>query len=215
MKPIVIFASLFCIFLIGAALFLGTHDSGGSRLINMDPQYTQRTVDGYWKRGSDTPKVTLDVYSDFQCEACVVEYPIIEAAMQTAGPSVQLRFHEFPLNTSPTSILAAEAAESAGRQGKFWLMYQRLYSTHTAWMNQSQDQLLATFLGYAKEFGMNPDQFKRDFNDSSLTDQIDVDVKNGNNLHVQSIPTFFINGKLSPLPQSSTELMSQLNSMTY
>ena len=113
MKPIVIFASIFCIFLVGAALFLGTHDSGGSRLINMDPQYTQRTVDGYWKRGSDTPKVTLEVYSDFQCEACVNEYPIIESAMQTAGTSVQLRFHEFPLNSSPASILAARIEAAA------------------------------------------------------------------------------------------------------
>ena len=129
MKPIVVISCVLCLFLIGVAVFLGTHDSGSSRLVNLDAQYSQRKIDGYWKRGATNSVTTLEVYSDFQCEACANEYPIIEAGIQEMGGAVQLRFRQFPVTNNATSVLAAEAAESAGRQGKFWLMYQRLYST--------------------------------------------------------------------------------------
>src|SRR5438552_3046861 len=79
-------------------------------------------------QGPDTAKVTLVEYGDYQCPDCLQAYPIMIDIQEFMGDRMRLVFRNFPLTTMhPNSQHAAEAAEAAGAQGKFWEMHDYLY----------------------------------------------------------------------------------------
>ena len=151
-------------------------------------------------RGNDKAVVTLVEYGDFQCPACAMYHPIIEQVL--AGyPSGEVRFvaRHFPLSQHANAMEAAQAAEAADKQGKFWEMYGMLYQKQKSWENAKDAK--AVFLGYAKELGMNEENFLNDFDLQSSKDKINNDYKSGVKAGVNSTPTFFVNGKKINSPQ--------------
>lgn len=213
MRTIIIGAILACLALIGVGVYFALQENnGGPRLMPLDPAYTQRVQKGYWAEGQDNAPVILAEYGDFQCPGCDAMFPIIAQAVSDNKDFVQFQFRNFPLiNLHNKAKQGAEAAESAGRQGQFWQMHDKLYITQQTWTDQTTFQFTSTLEQYAKDLGLNIEQFKKDMRDNSVDDQIDIDVKAGTDLGIQGTPSLYINGKfVNSLPQSADALTSLL-----
>jgi len=136
---------------------------------------------------ADAP-VTLVEYGDFECPYCGMAYAVVKSAQRELGKQLRFVFRNFPLaEAHPHARLAAQAAEAAEVQGKFWEMHDTLF--------QHQDALEADDLsGYAKSLGLDMAQFARDLQDPKYAKRVREDFRSGVRSGVNGTPTFFING---------------------
>lgn len=211
MKWVVTVAAVFCVLLIGGGVYFATREQvAPPRVLPLDPAYTARESQGYWSEGATEPAVIVDEYSDFQCPYCGQLYPLMEQAISQSSDYVQLRYHQYPLYGSHNKArLASQAAEAAGRQGKFWEMYRLLFSSQGNWSEQTTFAFQGTAEGYAQQLGLNLEQFKNDMKDRTLQARIDRDVADGNAIPVTGTPTLVVNGKkLANIPQRVEDLLS-------
>src|SRR3954468_19653275 len=106
-------------------------------------------------QGPITAKVTLVEYGDYQCPYCLQAYPIMLDIQEHMGDRMRLVFRNFPITTlHPDAQQAAEAAEAAGAQGKFWPMHDYLFE------HQSRLDDVA-LLNYANDLGLDVGEFMR------------------------------------------------------
>jgi protein-disulfide isomerase len=83
--------------------------------------------------GPDDAAVTLVEYGDFECPYCGMAYPVVKTAQRSLGDDLRFVFRNFPLaEAHPHSRIAAQAAEAAGTQGKFWEMHDMLFEHQAA-----------------------------------------------------------------------------------
>jgi protein-disulfide isomerase len=138
--------------------------------------------------GPDDAPVTLVEYGDFECPSCGAAYPIVEAVRQKLGVRLRFVFRHFPLTQiHPHALHAAEAAEAAGAQDKFWQMHAMLY--------EHQDALKdADLAGYAKALHLDGKRFTSELASETHVPRIRKDVQSGIRSGVNGTPTFFING---------------------
>ena len=159
---------------------------------------------------SDSAKVTIVEFGDYQCPACGAAHPIVKQILKDYGEQITFVFRNFPLPMHNNAKISAEAAEAAGAQGKFWEMHDKLYETQNNWAESSKP--LDLFVNYAQELGLDVDKFKEDIDGNKYSDRINKDKSDGNTLGVNSTPTFFINGeKLVGAPNFNT-LKSKIDS---
>lgn len=155
-------------------------------------------ADAYYK-GSQQAKVTLTEFSDFQCPACHSAQTTVDKIMVEYFGKVKLVFRNFPLDIHPLANIAAQAAEAAGKQGKFWEMHDILYDKQTEWgdvsKNLSEAQAVELFKVYAKQLNLNVDQFAKDLSDHVYSAVVSKDYNDGLTYGVRATPTFFVNGK--------------------
>jgi protein-disulfide isomerase len=139
-------------------------------------------------QGPPTARVTLLEYGDYQCPYCLQAYPIMLDIQQHLGDSMRLVYRNFPITTAhPDAQQAAEAAEAAGAQGKFWEMHDYLFE------HQSRLDDVA-LLSYAADLGFNLDRFACDLQTHAFADRVREDFLSGVRSGVNGTPTFFING---------------------
>ena len=138
--------------------------------------------------GPDDAPVTLVEYGDYECPYCGMAHPIVKRAQQDLGNRLRFVFRNFPLAEShPHARLAAEAAEAAGAQGKFWEMHDMLF--------EHQDALEAEdLMRYAKSLGLDVPKFGHDLEAGTYTKRVRDDFRNGVRSGVNGTPTFFVNG---------------------
>lgn len=138
--------------------------------------------------GPEDAPVTLVEYGDYECPYCGMAYTVVKSAQRELGEQLRFVFRNFPLaEAHPHARLAAQAAEAAAAQGKFWEMHDALF--------QHQDALEAEDLaGYAKSLGLDMAQFARDLEDAKYTKRVRDDFRSGVRSGVNGTPTFFING---------------------
>jgi protein-disulfide isomerase len=147
-----------------------------------------------WSQGNKQAPVSLVEYSDFQCPACASFSTVIKQLQNDLGNNLLFVYRHFPLkNIHPHAQLAAQAAEAAGKQQKFWEMHDMLFERQLAWENVSDPTTV--FTTYATELKMNKEQFLKDLNSDSVLKKIDTDVASAEEMQLDSTPTFFINGK--------------------
>ncbi len=91
------------------------------------------------------------------------------------------------------SILAAQSAEAAGEQGKFWEMYAKLFENQKEWGEQKTPQT-EIFMSYAQEIGLDMAKFKEALDSKKYESKITTDKSEGLALGVDATPTFYING---------------------
>ncbi len=169
-----------------------------------------------WTRGDATSTVSVIEYGDFECPACGAYEPIVEQLTQEYGGRVLFAFRNFPLyQIHPFAMIAAQAAEAAGLQGKYWQMHDLLYKDQTQW---TADTTISTstvvsnyFDGYAQSLGLNVAQFNSDINSAKVTAKVQKDLASGNAAQVDHTPTFFINLVQIPNPESLAAFQSVIN----
>lgn len=166
-----------------------------------------------WTMGSSTAPVTLIEYGDYQCPACGEYYPIVKQLLAAEGSNVYFVFRNFPLySVHPDAQIAAQAAEAAGLQGKYWQMYDLLYTNQATWSSAAPaDAVSQYFNGYASQLGLNVTKFDQDINSTQVTNKIQSDVAGGNAAAIDHTPTFFVNLKQIPNPNSYADFKSTID----
>jgi protein-disulfide isomerase len=132
--------------------------------------------------------VTLLEYGDYECPYCGAAYPIVKEVQGRMGDRLRFVFRNFPITTShPHSEQAAEAAEAAAAQGKFWEMHDHLY--------EHQQRLTDPDLhGYAQELGLDVERFDRELAEHVHADRVREDFMSGVRSGVNGTPSFYVNG---------------------
>jgi len=164
-----------------ARALLGTADTIIDLAVPVDPEHEH-------VRGPDQAPVTLVEYGDFECPYCGRAEPVIRELLADYG-DLRYVWRHLPLtDVHPHAQLAAEAAEAAASQGKFWPMHDQLLD--------HQDTLTAKdLIRYAGELGLDTERFTRDLRDHVGQAKIAADVDSADLSGVSGTPTFFVNGK--------------------
>ena len=140
--------------------------------------------------GDKDAKVVIVEFSDFQCPACKAAHPIVKRITSEYGKKILFVYRHFPLIAAHQFALkAAEAAEAAGEQGKFWEYHDILF--------ENQENLKTEDLKrYAQDLELDIRKFEEALNSGKFKDKVTSDMDDGENLGVSSTPTFFINEQM-------------------
>jgi protein-disulfide isomerase len=150
-------------------------------------RYTVET-DGAPALGPESAPVSIVEFSDFQCPFCRRVTPAMSQLRADYGDQVRIVFKNLPLSIHPKAPAAHAAAEAAHRQGKFWEMHDRIFA------NQGQLEP-EVFERYAKEIGLDLEQFRADVASAEVRERIAEDMAEARRLGVTGTPGFFINGR--------------------
>ena len=138
-------------------------------------------------QGSEHAPVTLVEYGDYQCPYCAKAYVIVKQIQPRLDSQLRFVFRNFPLTqTHPLAELAAESAEAAGVQGKFWEMHDTLYENQPV---LSAEKIRA----FAQELGLDMECFEDDLATGRFRHRVKSDFMGGVRSGVAGTPTFFIN----------------------
>lgn len=144
--------------------------------------------------GSQAAPAVLIEYSDFQCPACGTYFPIVKSLKETYGDRLAVVYRNYPLTQlHQYAQLAAQAAEAANLQGKYWEMHDLLFDRQKSWSTASN--VKQTFIDYAKELKLNENTFTNDLESSAVKDRVTRDVTSGNAVGITGTPTFYLNGE--------------------
>jgi protein-disulfide isomerase/plastocyanin len=165
-------------------------------------------ADGMVKGDLNAP-ITIIEFSEYQCPYCAMyveeTYPLILENYVETG-MVKYVFRNVPLDFHPNAQKAAEAAECAGVQGKFWEMHDLLFA--------NQDNLaIENLKGYAQELGLNMDQFNICLDNNEMEEKVLNDIKDAQAYGVSGTPTFFINGEMLEGAQPYEAFETVINSL--
>ncbi len=140
-------------------------------------------------RGSEQAPVTLVEYGDYQCPYCGRAEVVIRGLLDEFGDDLRYVWRHLPLNDVHVHAqAAAEAAEAAGSQGRFWDMHDRLLA--------AQDELTVVDLTrHAEELGLDMDRFWDELRRREHAGRVDRDVASADASGVVGTPSFFINGR--------------------
>ncbi len=132
--------------------------------------------------------VTLVEYGDYQCPHCRQVYYNIKELQERLGERMRYVYRHLPISSMhPHAYLAAEAAEAAGAQGKFWEMHDMLYG------HEELDR--SHVVEYAEELELDMDRFLSDLDDHVYASKVKEDFRSGIRSGVNGTPTFFLNGE--------------------
>jgi Na+/H+ antiporter NhaA len=162
-------------------LLLGTAGTITDLAVPVDPQRDH-------VRGPERAPVTLVEYGDFECPYCGLAEPVIRELLAGHG-DLRYAWRHLPLtDVHPHALLAAEGAEAAARQGKFWEMHDQLLSHQGALTAKD-------LIRYAGELGLNTDRFTADLRNRAGQAKVAADLDSADLSGVSGTPTFFINGQ--------------------
>jgi len=140
------------------------------------------------KGGAKAP-VTIIEFSDYQCPYCKRAESVVDQVMKAYGDKVKIVFRDYPLPMHPNARPAAEAANCANAQGKFWQYHEKLFANQAA---LAEDKLKA----YAGELGLDQTKFDECLAKKPFKEAIDKDVADGQKVGVNGTPAFFVNGRM-------------------
>jgi len=182
------------VILFGGIFFVSKNQANnptGGQKVDANSQFLVR--DNSHKIATDSAKVTLVEFADFQCPACGVAYPVIKKIKAEYAGKINYVFRHYPLTIHANAMNAGMAAEAASEQNKFWEMHDKLFETQSDWSNS--DKPFEIFDNYAKDLGLDLDKFKKDSQDQKFADKIRGDQADGNALNITATPTLFVNGE--------------------
>jgi formate-nitrite transporter family protein len=145
---------------------------------------------------------------DYQCPPCGMLYPVLKEIEHEYGDQLRVVFRHFPLaKIHKHAMMAAQAAEAARNQGKFQQMHDRLYGTQNAWKDLADAR--PTFIGYARELGLNVERFSREMDSPEVQKRITSDMQRGSGVGVTGTPTVFIEGQMLRFEATTPEGLRQ------
>ncbi len=142
-------------------------------------------------RGPKNAKVTLIEYSDFECPFCLRHIATVEQTLKDYPKDVRLVYRHFPLSFHPQAQKAAEAAECAGKQGKFWEMHDEIFKANAANLMS-----VAKWKEIARTLKLDGNKFDKCLDPSETAAHIAQDEQEGGVAGVSGTPATFINGEL-------------------
>ena len=138
--------------------------------------------------GSADAPVTIVAFTDYQCPSCAAMHPVLEQLVKEYGNKVRLVTRDFPLSQHTEAFKAAEAAEAAREQGKYWEYIQILLRNQSA---LTVDKLK----GYASDLSLDRTRFDNALDTGKFTESVQRDLEDGMKLGINGTPTIFINGR--------------------
>jgi protein-disulfide isomerase len=154
----------------------------------MTARLTPAVFEDDHRSGRDDAPVTLVEYGDYECPHCGRAHPIVQQVRKRMGPRLRFVFRNFPLaEAHPHAVHAAEAAEAAAVQGKFWEMHDLLF--------ERQDALGdSDLVRYANELALDAGRLQEELASGVHEARVRKDFRSGVRSGVNGTPTFFING---------------------
>lgn len=153
-------------------------------------------------RGTDAATVTLVEYGDYECVCSAEASVAIKAIQERLGSRLRFVFRHLPFRTlHARAQRAAEAAEAAGAQNRFWEMHDTLFAHQGALDN-------GFLVEYADGLGLDTTQFLRDMAQHTHAARVEEDSQSGLHSGVSRTPAFFINGTRFDPPWSETALLA-------
>lgn len=146
-----------------------------------------------WSRGAANAPVVLVEYGDYQCPPCVTLNRGLEASLRHHPKDVRFVFRHFPTKQHRNAEDAAQAAEAAGAQGKFWHMHDKLYEGQRDWYGVSDP--IPIFTRYAAELGLDSSRFVHDVRAKRFLAKIRASKEEAQRLGVRGAPALFVNGE--------------------
>ncbi|MEO8135456.1 MAG: thioredoxin domain-containing protein [Betaproteobacteria bacterium] len=136
--------------------------------------------------GPSSAKVVVFEYGDFECPMCAQAYPGVKILLKHFHNRIQFAFRHFPLTEAhPHAELAAEAAEAASAQGKFWPMHDRLF--------ENQHHLKSPALRqYAEAIGLDMNRYDAEMDDHIYLQRVQEHVASGRAAGIHSTPGFVV-----------------------
>lgn len=158
-----------------------------------------------WLDGNLDAKVQLVEYSDFQCPACAFYAPWVKQLREEfKDDELVVVYRHFPLRAShPNAQIAAQVAEAAGLQGKFWLAADLIFDGQKRWA----EQIVAreTLLDIVKSTGVNMVKLNADIDSTLVKNKIEAHYQSGLRSGVTGTPSFYLNGEKIVNPQTYEE----------
>jgi protein-disulfide isomerase len=139
-------------------------------------------------KGSASAPVTIVLFSDFQCPFCARVGPTLDEARRTYGEKLRIVWKHQPLAFHPNALPAAEAAEAAREQGKFWPMHDRLFAAQRELSPDTYERL-------AKELGLDVRRFQESVRSGKARARIAEDQRLASRIGATATPTLFVNGE--------------------
>jgi hypothetical protein len=138
--------------------------------------------------GAPSAPLELVEYGDFECPSCQAAFPVVRRLRKQLGDELLIVFRHFPIvDAHPMAVLAAEAAEAAGAQGRFWELHRRIYMGRRPPTVESLNR-------DAKRLGLNIERFQREIRERRYTERVREDLDSGIHCGVNASPTLFVNG---------------------
>lgn len=182
----------------GGALFYASRSKPAAGLTWEGPAPAP-AADGFngYTMGSDSAPVEVVEYLDYECPACaqftVVQMPTIREQLIVTG-KVRWRVRDYPLTIHKYSRLAAHAAQCGGEQGKFWEMGDQLFTNHS-WAQTGRDPS-RLFRTLAEAAGLDLAKYDECMASGRYAGRIQASLEEGERVHVNGTPTFYINGRM-------------------
>ncbi|MDQ1592601.1 MAG: hypothetical protein QOG71_3228 [Pyrinomonadaceae bacterium] len=173
------------------AAYAGQLRTGAALQINLrapEAPVMQIATDDQPVKGSPTAPVTIIEFTDFQCPSCSAAQPTLDRLVAEYGDRVRLVVRDFPLEMHENAPKAAEAAEAARAQGKYWEYAKVLFANQKA---LGVDKLKE----YATQVGLDRQKFDAALDSGQMADKVQRDMMDGLRLGLRGTPSFFINGR--------------------
>ena len=156
------------------------------------PQPTDLDEDDDPFIGSSSARVSIILFSDYECSFCVKYYNEIYKDLYTdyiEPETVKLVFRDFPLESHDNAIAAASAAECAENQGQFKAMFEYIFEHQKELKNNSPEM-------WARAIGLDIEEFNKCMNSAEILSEIEDDIEDGKNAGIFGTPSFVIDGML-------------------
>lgn len=189
-RPLLIIAIVLVAALIGSALLLRSRPSDDSVSENPPSPTAAEEPD----KIPAAVVVTLEEFGDYQCPPCAQLHPELKKLKQEFGPNLNLVFRNLPLSTiHKNALAAAQAAEAARVQNRFWEMHDLLYKNQDLWKDDPNPR--PRFVKFARDLGLDTSRFVRDLEGEQVKFRIEADIAAALRLGIDGTPTVLINGR--------------------
>jgi protein-disulfide isomerase len=155
--------------------------------------------------GPEHARVVVVEYADFECPICHADEPAVRQLLATHATDMKFVFRHFPLEDShPHALVAAEAAEAAAAQGKFWPMHDLLLSDPKRLARRQLES-------YGESLGLDMARFRSELDDEIYRQRIREHQDGGHRSHLRATPGFFVNGVVQDVSRGMQDLVDAVN----
>ena len=158
-------------------------------------------------RGADDPLFTITEYSDYQDPRSGLLADVLNRLLEEHPQEVRVVSRMFPLiSVNDKAALAAQAAEAAGEQDRFWEMHHLLYERQENWVSLSVEDFEQWLSAQVSAMGMDPDQFEADLKREDILAKVQEAWEGGQKMGLPGTPLILLNGQIYGGPRDYTSL---------